>query len=186
MDINSLKFSALSQESKVKGFDCNFDDITSFLQDDALDYQNQKIANTYIFKDKDEDIVAFFSLSNDCLNDKGDRKGFSNLIWNRLHREIRLPNAKRIRYYPSIKIGRLGVHKNYQGTGLAYQLMDFIKGWVATDHKPACRLLILDAVNQSKQIKYYNRNDFKFLLLLDADSHTRMMYFDLLQLYKDR
>ncbi|MCX2482730.1 hypothetical protein [Pedobacter sp. MR2016-24] len=45
--------------------------------------------------------------------------------------------------------------------------MDFIKGWVIIDPKPACRLLILDAVNQIRQVKHYNRNEFKFLLQAD-------------------
>jgi hypothetical protein len=60
--------------------------------------------------------------------------------------------------------------------------MDFIKGWVITDHKPACRLLILDAINKPKQIKYYERNDFKPLLDDDTNSKTRIMYYDLLKL----
>ena len=182
MDIGDLNFSELSEESKVNEFDCDLEDITSFLQDDALNYQNQKIANTYIFTDENEKILAFFSISNDCLNDLGDEKGFTNTIWNRLHRLIKLPNSKRIKQYPSIKVGRLGVHKDFHGSGLAYQLMDFIKGWVTIDHKPACRLLILDAVNQDRQIKYYDRNKFKFLLQADEKSKTRIMYYDLLKL----
>lgn len=147
-----------------------------------MNYQKQKIANTYIFADKNENIHAFFSLSNDCLNDKGYEKDITNSNWNRFHRSIRLPNSKRIKQYPSVKVGRLGVHKDSHGTGLAYQLMDFIKAWVIVDHKPACRLLILDAVNQSKQIKYYSRNDFKFLLQSDEKDNTRIMYYDLLKL----
>jgi GNAT superfamily N-acetyltransferase len=180
LNINSLIFSELSESSNVKGFDCDLEKITSFLQDDALNYQRQKIANTYVFKDENENILAFFSISNDGLKDTGTEKGFTNLVWNKLHRDIKLPNSKRIRHYPSIKIGRLGVHKNCQGTGLAYQLMDFIKGWVSIDHKPACRLLILDAVNEIKQIRYYGRNDFKFLMASDEHSKTRLMYYDLL------
>lgn len=101
----------------------------------------------------------------------------------KFHRLIKLPNSKRIKQYPSIKIGRLGVHKNFHGTGLAYELMDFIKGWVTIDHKPGCRLLIIDAVNKSKQIRYYNRNKFKFLLDSDQDSKTRIMYYDLLKIH---
>lgn len=182
MDINSLTFSELNESANINKFDCDLEDITSFLKDDALNYQHQKIANTYIFKDDNANILAFFSIANDCLNDTGDKKGFTNSIWNKLHREIKLPNTKRIRHYPSIKIARLGVDKNYQGTGLAYQLMDFIKGWVTIDHKPACRLLLLDAVNQSRQIKYYDRNEFKFLLLSDEHNKTRFMYFDLFKL----
>lgn len=182
LDLDKLYFSKLSDRSLVDKFDCDLDDITSFLQDDALNYQDQKIANTYIFTDLNKNILAYFSISNDSLNDLGNEKGFTSTVWNRLHRFIRLTNSKRIRQYPSIKIGRLGVHKSLHGTGLAYQLMDFIKGWVTIGHKPACRLLVLDAVNQPKQLRYYGRNKFKFLLDADHNNKTRIMYYDLLKL----
>lgn len=84
MNIDDLNFSKLSTASQVNKFDCDLDDITSFLQDDALDYQNQRIANTYVFTDKKENVVAFFSISNDCLNDLGNEKGFSNAVWNKI------------------------------------------------------------------------------------------------------
>jgi hypothetical protein len=49
------------------------------------------------------------------------------------------------------------------------------------DHRPACRFLMLDAVNQSKQTKFYDRNQFRFLLESDENSITRIMYDDLLK-----
>lgn len=182
MELSDLNFSPLVEESLILTFDCGLEDITSFLHDDALAYQDEKMANTYLFEDDDHNVMAFFSVSNDCLNDLGEEKGFTNNIWNRLHRFLRLSNPKRIRQYPAIKIGRLGVHQDLQGTGIAYQLMDFIKGWTILDHKPACRLLILDAVNQSRQLKYYDRNGFQFLLKDDEDKKTRIMYYDLQKL----
>ncbi|SDE84012.1 hypothetical protein SAMN05216464_1104 [Mucilaginibacter pineti] len=182
MALSDLFFSELSAQSLLDTFDCGLEDITSFLRDDALNYQSQGMANTYLFQDEAGNIKAYFSISNDCLNDLGDTKGYSNTIWNRLHRLIKIPNEKRIRQYPSIKIGRLGVHTDLHGSGIAYEMMDFIKGWVIIDHKPAVRLLILDAINEEKQQKYYNRNGFKFLLDSDTSSKTRIMYYDLLKL----
>ncbi|WP_256004872.1 GNAT family N-acetyltransferase [Pedobacter deserti] len=169
----------MDEKSLIATFDCGLADITAFLHDDALAYQSEKMANTYLFEDGNKNVLAFFSISNDCLNDLGEEKGFNNNIWNRLHRALRLSNPKRIRQYPAIKIGRLGVHKDLQGSGIAYQLMDFIKGWLILDHKPACRLLILDAINQPKQLKYYDRNGFRFLLKSDESAKTRIMYYDL-------
>jgi len=182
LELSSLIFSPLSEQSKINTFDCGLEDITSFLHDDALAYQVEKMANTYLFEDQTGSVFAFFSISNDCLNDVGEDHGFTSNMWNRLHRLLRLPNAKRIRQYPAIKIGRLGVHKELHGSGIAYDLMDFIKGWVGIAHKPACRLLILDAVNQPKQVKYYDRNNFKFLLNSDESAKTRIMYYDLAKL----
>ncbi|CAM4320529.1 hypothetical protein SAMN06265348_110136 [Pedobacter westerhofensis] len=182
LELLDFTLNAISENSKVASFDCDQADITDFLREDALNYQNQLLASTYIFTDLKENIWAYFSVSNDCVKSTGEENGFDNFVWNRLHRTIKIPNSKRMRNYPSIKVGRLGVHKGLHGTGLAYQLMDFIKRWVPVDHKPACRLLTLDAVNQFKQIKYYNRNEFEFLLETDENSKTRVMYYDLLKL----
>jgi GNAT superfamily N-acetyltransferase len=178
MDLTSFKFSPLLQTDDLSSFDCGLPFITDFLKEDAKFYQQESLANTYIFWDADNTIGAYFSISNDCLS-KNTSKLFSNAVWNRLHRNIELPNPKRIRHYPAVLVGRLGVHNKYHGKGTAYQLMDFIKEYAVEDCKPACRLLLLDAVNQPRQIKYYMRNDFSFLFNEDSNEETRSMYFNL-------
>lgn len=177
MELSDFAFTLLKYNEILESFDCGDDEINEFLIEDAKNFQNEKITNTYLFKDGDK-ITSFFSISNDCLNDLG----YENSIWNKLHRKIKLPNEKRIRQYPAVKITRLGIDKKYQGNGLANQLIDFIKGWTFIEHKPASRLLILDAYNQNKQIEMYQKNDFTFLLDSDKDHKHRFMYFDLMRL----
>ena len=184
MDITDFKFVSLGESIVVDNFDCGEESITNFLKEDALLYQKQRLANTYLFLDEGNNnfIVAYFSISNDCLVDRGEKRGYSNAIFNRLHRKELIPNSKRIKQYPSIKVGRLGVANEYQGTGLAYQLMDIIKGIAIIEHKPACpacKFLLLDAINKEQQLKFYERNQFAFLLDDDASDHTRIMYFNL-------
>ena len=113
------------------------------------------MGNSYVFTDNGC-VVAYFTIFNDALRDLGDKRN----IFNRKHK---IPNRKRRNAYPAIKIGRLGVHQQYQGSGLAYELMDFIKGWVILDHKPAVKFLTLDAYNKPQQIDYYKRNGFELL-----------------------
>ena len=177
MDLSDFAFSLLNEDEILDSFDCNDDEINEFLLEDSKNFQNEKITNTYLFKEGNE-IVAFFSISNDCLNDLG----YENSIWNKLHRKIKLPNEKRIRQYPAVKITRLGIDKKYQKNGLSHQLLDFIKGWTFIEHKPAGRLLILDAYNQPKQIAMYQKNDFIFLLESDKNEKHRFMYFDLMRI----
>lgn len=177
MDLSDFTFSLLNDDEVLDYFDSEDKKINEFIIEDSKNFQNEKITNTYLFKEGNE-IVAFFSISNDCLNDLG----YENSIWNKLHRKIKLPNEKRIRQYPAVKITRLGINKKYQGKGLSHQLLDFIKGWTFIEHKPACRLLILDAYNQLKQIAIYQKNDFLFLLDSDKEEEHRFMYFDLMRL----
>ena len=49
------------------------------------------------------------------------------------------------------------------------QLMNLIKSFSIQGQNPACRLLILDAVNEEKQTNYYQKNDFVFLMQSDEN-----------------
>jgi len=175
--LSDLEFDRQSTDFDLSGFDCTNDDINEFLKDDAMNYQREQMANTYVFH-QDMKPIAFFSILNDCLHDKG----YEPTTWNRFHRKRKIPNSKRIKQYPAIKVGGLGVTKEHHGSGIAYELMDFIKGYSLIEHKPACRLLLLDAYNKPKQINYYERNGFIFLDDSSTKDATRLMYYDLIQL----
>jgi hypothetical protein len=170
----NLFVSALSDRFDLTDFSCGRDDIDDFLKDDALQYQNQKLASTYLVHSREQVIVGYFSILNDSLS----VRSIAGNERNRFNR--RLPNNKRINQYPSIKIGRVGVSEELHGTGFAYLLMDFIKWFSVQNLNPACRLIILDAINEDRQLKYYNRNHFLFLMESDAKDKTRLMYFDLI------
>ena len=177
MSLADFDFDPLADWHDLSEFDCGDDDINEFLKEDAMKYQLDQMANTYVFHE-DAKVAAFFSILNDCLHDKG----YENRVWNTFHRKQKIPNNKRIKQYPAIKVGRLGVSKEHHGSGLAYELMDFIKGYSLVDHKPACRLLLLDAYNKPKQLKYYESNGFLFLNDSNTSDKTRLMYYDLIQL----
>ena len=174
MGLEDFVLSPLTSDFDLRKFDCGNSDINEFLKEDALNYQQHHLANTFLFCNDLSEVVAFFCISNDCLNKK-----LENGIWNKFHRKQSIPNDKRIRQYPAIKIGRLGVDKKFQKSGIAYELMDFIKGYAILDLKPACRLLLLDAYNQPRQLNYYDKNGFIFLHENDLEEPTRIMYFDM-------
>jgi len=177
MLVEDFTFEVLNENHCLLDFDCDEHEINDFLINDALNFQREQFAVTYVFT-KDNQVVAFFSLLNDSLNDKG----YENTIWNRFHRHNKIPNEKRIRHYPAIKIGRLGITKKYQGTGLAYSMMDFIKGFTRLNQRSASRLLLIDAYNKSKQLNFYERNDFVLLNNAESNTETIAMYFDLKRL----
>lgn len=184
MGLSDFTFIPLSENINLSNFDCNDQDINGFHKDDALNYQQDNMANTYLFVSNDDDIMAYFSISTDSLNDMGE-DAMKNTRWNRFHRKEKISNFKRIRSYPSIKIGRLGVCKSQQKTGISYELMDFIKGYSILDIKPACRLLLIDAYNKERQINYYKKNGFEFLKDDEEDSRLekRTMFFSLSKLF---
>ncbi len=181
MSLEDYSFLQLEDSLDLSTFDCGDADINEFLREDARNYQAEHMAKTWVFTNNNR-IIAFFSISNDCLTDLGEKKGFTNTIWNRLHRKVKVPNEKRFKNYPAIKIGRPGVCLENQRDGLAYELMKFIKGFAILELKSACRFLLIDAYNKERQIKYYTNNGFSFLLDDDKDN-TLMMYYDLKPLY---
>ena len=107
-----------------------------------------------------------------------------------------LTRTKHLRTYPAVLLGRLGVNKKYQGRKffVGQQVMNFIKMWfVQEDNKTGCRFLVVDAYNQEKVLRFYERNKFRFLYATeelereeqhfpesDEPIHTRLMFLDLM------
>jgi GNAT superfamily N-acetyltransferase len=92
--------------------------------------------------------------------------------------------------YPSVKIGRLGVDKKYDGSGLGSDLLDFIKDWfIDGQNKTGCRFILVDAYNIPRVLSFYQKNKFEFLMDEEREAKyskkkvselkTRLMFFDL-------
>lgn len=104
MDFNNLVFRQINADTIIKSFDCGDTDLNDFLYSDAINYYKTMMALTYLLEDKTADkTVAYYSLLNDkIIFDPGEKR-----VWNRLNRLV--PNSKRRKEYPAVKIGRLAV-----------------------------------------------------------------------------
>lgn len=112
--------------------------------------------------------IALLSSSNDSLELSKSQR-----------REI-LPFGKRHHdSIPCVKIGRLGVIKEYHRKGIGTLVLDLCKYYFTNKNRTGCRLLTVDAYNLSEIIDFYKKNDFKFLHENDKDDKTRIMYCDL-------
>lgn len=89
-----------------------------------LNFSSQLMGKTHCFTLEDDPtfIVAAFTISNDSIKNELPNSRKKKLL-------KYIPRAKIHRSYPAALIGRLGVHKKYQGTTVAKELMDFIKAW---------------------------------------------------------
>jgi GNAT superfamily N-acetyltransferase len=142
---------------------------------DAKAYLHTLLSVTYLFE-YNNDTIAFFSVSNDkiSITDFDSNRGFKRLI-----QEI-LPQGKRYKSYPAVKIGRLGVHSIYQKSGFGSQLLDYIKGMFISNNRTGCQYITVDAYKASLQ--FYERNGFKYFTEKDKANDTRQMYFSLINL----
>lgn len=146
----------------------------NFLYDNALNFAEQRIANTFVLEE-DDDIIAYFCL----LNDKVSQEESSNNKWKKLKKEF--PEDKRFSSYPAIKIGRFAVSSSHRGKNIGSDLMDKIKTMLSLDpNYSAFRYLTVDAYLSA--IGFYEKNKFKILSSQTVDKETRLMFFDMMEL----
>ena len=186
-------FRLLTREliATCKPFSCGYDDLDEYFLKDSPLWADQMYGKTYCFvlKDDPQTIVCAFSLSNDTIRvdllPNSQRKRFLKEI----------PQEKRMRRYPAVLIGRLGVDIQFANNGIGTELMQILKFWfVEPDNKAAVRYLAVDALNNSRTLNYYEKNGFAYLFKDEEQEavssrmkqplKTRYMYFDLIEVIR--
>ncbi len=173
-DFGTCKVRKLRKDEKVKSFNCGDDDLNDFLLNKAIPYRKSLLAVTYVFENiESKEVIGYFSLANDrvSLNDFDDKTEFNRF------RRNRFVNEKRMKSYPSVKICRLGINKDFHGKGIGSMLLNFIKSYFLEENKTGCRFITVDAYNDA--IPFYHNNDFQYLKNEENDIVTRSLYYDL-------
>ena len=181
----------LSRTLGTEFFDCDHDDLNDFFANDCDNYSSELLGKSYCFTlDSDpKEIVCAFTISNDSLK--------SDILPNSRRKVLTksIPSEKRMRNYPAVLIGRLGVSVKYKRQGIGNELMDFIKFWfVSPENKTGCRFIIVDSYNEPAPLLYYEKNGFKTLFSSEAQERqyfnmtedeslkSRLLFFDLIVL----
>ena len=176
--------------SYCESFSCEDNDLDEFFSKDAFLYEDELLGKTYAWINVAEPtkILGLVTIANDSIK----AKFIANSARNRLQRSI--TNAKRGINYPAVLIGRLGVSSEYRGKGLniGSQILDFLKGWFRSfENKTGCRFIVVDAYNNEKTLRFYEKNGFKPLYKTEQEERgflelspnepleTRFMFFDL-------
>lgn len=186
-------FRLLTREliTTCKLFSCGYDDLDEYFLKDSPLWADQMYGKTYCFvlKDDPQTIVCAFSLSNETI--RVDL--LPNSQKKRFLKEI--PKEKRMRRYPAVLIGRLGVDIQFANNGIGTELMQILKFWfIEPDNKAAVRYLAVDALNNSRTLNYYEKNGFAYLFRDEEQEavssrmklplKTRYMYFDLIEVIR--
>ena len=169
-----IRIEKLTDNHNLTSFDCGDVDLNEFLTDDAIPFQEKRIATTYIVIINDR-VAAYFRL----LNDKVSRTDVSKSAWRKLKKLF--AHSKHRSNYPAIKIGRFAVCKDFASQGLGSVIMDAIKQSVNEKSQySAFRFLTVDAYISA--IPFYLKNGFIEMLSEQENDTTRTMYFDMLNL----
>lgn len=195
--LEKCSFSTLDEDviKVCHPFLCGNTDLDDFFQHDVPAYSKQMLGKSYCFRldDNPPIIVCAFTLSNDSIR--------VDILPNSRKKIVRknIPHSKQMRRYPGVLIGRLGINKDFAHRGIGSELMEFIKSWfIDAGNKTGCRFLIVDAYNEEIPLRYYQKNNFKFLFSSESQEaentgfnkntklRTRLMYFDLISLLNEQ
>ena len=173
--LDKIEIVRLKEDTPISSFDCGDNDLNDFLLNDAKNYLKSMLAVTYLIKIENK-IAAYFCLSNDGLTWTTVLTAEEKSLWNKVGRKI--PNSKRRKTYPAVKIGRLAVAKQYSGFGIGRLIIDAVRiMYISEPHHAGCRFVTVDAYRTA--LSFYERNDFRYLTTKDTEDETRIMYFDL-------
>ncbi len=158
MDIEYIKenyyFEILNEKHDLSNFECDSNDLTNFLKNDALKQQDMNLNLTQLVI-CDNEIVVFFSLLTDTLKLK-------TLENNNLKKEIKLElDISENNEIPAIKIGRLAIDKKYSKKGLGSHILRNILLSILnlSKTKVGLRFVTVDAYATSLNF-YVKKNNF--------------------------
>jgi len=167
----------LAASHPLQDFNCGSADLNDFLINDAFPHQKELLAVTYLIN-IDSQIAAFYSLSNDIVSEQL----FESPTQFKKFRKRKLPERKRYRHLPAVKLGRLGVDQKFSGQGIGSRIIDILKHSFTVNNKTGCRFITIDAYNNHETLNFYLKNDFEFFTKEDEKQKTRSMYFDLIRI----
>lgn len=170
---NPFTLRRLDPDKTRSHFDCGDDDLNEFFASDSAVADKQLLSVTYVAEHEDV-VIAFFSVSNASIRR-------SDLPTSKIKK---LPQRKRYKNMPAVNIARFAIARDFQSRNIGTKLMEFIKVWFVKANKTGCRFIIVDAYNNPKIIRFYQKNNFVFLVPSDKDEDTRLMYFDLITFRK--
>ena len=169
----------LASNFVIDAFDCGDTDLNSFLLNDALPYQKERLAVTHLAlhnEDGTSEIAGYFCLLNDKLAfDLSDRE--KKKSWKEFNKQNRIHFNKHRKSYPAVKIGRLAVELAFAGQGIGRRMMNHIILTVVNMKDAGCRFISVDAYRDA--FGFYLKNGFQFLSPEDGDDATRLMYLDI-------
>lgn len=167
----------LHEDLEFGDFDCGDEDLNSFLLNDSKLFLKRLLSVTYLLY-HDQDIVGYFSLSNDKISISETSKS----SWRKVKKLF--PHAKHRSDYPAVKIGRLAISKNFQHQEIGTSIIDLIKDLFSRNNRTGCAFITVDALNSA--VPFYLKNEFCPLdkSLGSRCSETQTLYYDLKRLSK--
>lgn len=133
-------------------FKCGNARLEAFLTESAAFFHRERLGFCWVVVHQDWPTpVGYFTLNNDAVQLSTSEEG-----------SLGLSDSPGLTRFPAVNIGRLAVATDLQGNGVSAQVMvlalDEIRGDI--DLSSAARLVVVDADNTPKVLRYYERHGF--------------------------
>ena len=146
VDLDKIKVVKLSKVYDLKKFDCGVPDLNEFIQNDALKYEEERLARTFLLIYDEKELIGFFSLVNDAIRLEDDEKE-EDVLTCPLHE------------FPATKIARLAVQKDHQDKQLGTLMVKLAIGFILDCEHGASRFVTVDSYPD--KVPWYEK--FKFV-----------------------
>jgi len=115
-DFFKIKIKLHDEKICINDFNCGDKDLDEFLKEDSIKQKNFMLNSTYIAI-YEKEVIGFFTISTDNIPLKNLGKGYKKLL-----------KEKNIKYekLPALKVGRLGVKKDFQNKGVGIYILKTI------------------------------------------------------------
>lgn len=149
-------------------FDCGDSELNDFFHVEQFGHDTELLAKTYSFTmmgAEGETLLALISFCNDAVK-------FTSI-------SDRVKMSFGHRYVPAVKIACIGVRKERCGNGVGTTLLTLSKILFTAGNRTGCRIITVDAYNNPRVLRFYQKNYFDFLNPKDYRNKTRIMWYDL-------
>lgn len=161
----------------MSAFSCGVDELDNFFQHEVEECVKRHYLSAYCAYLNTGEIVAAFTLMNDALMipSQAEKEEFIDDLQFEVDADI-VEFFNRQSSYPAINIGHLGTSIKYQSKGIGTMIIDLVADTFTEYRQAGCQFITVDALNNSRSIKFYYSNGFGFQTNKDSCSETRRMY----------
>ena len=144
-------------------------DLENFIKDKnkAISFEKRSITKTYLYVSPSKEIVAYFTISLNVLEtinlSKSTIKKIDGIDKNRTE----------IACFLIAQLGKSDTCRHIIGTSV---LMDAIETITEASNIAGGRVVVLDAINHAKVIKFYEQNHFVSLETASSRDNVKMYY----------
>ena len=162
---------------QLSAFSCGIDELDNFFHHEVKECVDHRYLAAFTVYVESGEIVGAFTLMNDALMivSHDEKEDFLDDL--RLETDSDIADfLNRQSSYPAINIGHLGISKAYQCRGIGSAIIDFVADTFLKYRQSGCQFITVDALNDTRTLRFYSKNLFGFQTNSDMLSQTRRMY----------